>query len=267
MFGKSKTDHTSRNNKATMRDMIQVERFTDSDSEKSRSESYSPSNNQESTESPNDKISSNLSSETREGDANFISNILSASKNKKFYIKSRQNILNKSSKKRLSKSKRKMSAKKRPQFCQKLNTDRIPRKATQHRSSKKENKDRNKSTLFPPIRKFEKCKTSNESSSHYNSNFANNIKQKMKQEFVFKQSAQWNLKKPQSKRLSDFVSEMRSDWNKFAEMNRKAKRLSDPIEMMNSNYLTNFNSTAKNASSPISKADCFSSPIKLYRYA
>ena len=80
-----------------------------------------------------------------------------------------------------------MSAKKRPQLGPKLNTDRVARKVTQYSSSKKENKDRNKSTLFPPIHKVGKCKSSNGGSNQYNSNFAKNIKQKMKQEFVFKQ--------------------------------------------------------------------------------
>jgi hypothetical protein len=188
MLGKSKTDHTSRNNKTTMREIIQVERFTDSDSEKSESESYSPSSHHELIESPIDKISSNCSSDIKEGNTNFISNILSTSKAKKFTLKSRQNIINRSSRKRLSRSKRNKSAKKRPQLGAKLNTDRISRKVTQYSSSKKENKDKNKSTLFPPIHKVEKRKTSSEGSNSYNSNFAKNIKQKMKQEFVFKQS-------------------------------------------------------------------------------
>lgn len=141
-------------------------------------------------------------------------------------------------KKKLPKSKRNESAKKRLLTVNKINSEKLTRKGTTN-SYKGEvhSKPKGSSLLFPPINKPVKAKSTGGSKKRFDSNFATDVKRTMNREFIFKQQKATYRPEVKHRRLTELVS----GWNEKeikGSMARKSeiKRMSDPLELINSGY-------------------------------
>lgn len=223
-------------------------------------------------ESPTLKEESSNSSETKENLGTNRSNALSTDKSmKKIAYKSKKSrqtgFLSRSVKKNIPKSKRNNSERKRLLTVTKMNSDKISRKSTTHSTYKNEWKDKSSGSLLPPINKIVKWQSSNSSKNSFNSNFASDIKKKMSREFVFTHQKTMLKPIPKHRRQAEVMQEYpKVHGNRSPVKPVVLKRLSDPLEIKNTEYLRNFDLSVKNRCNKWYDTEwtCIK-PLQLYR--
>jgi len=264
----------ARNINMTNRDMILVEHLVDNEDDDSEVDSLCSNDRKKSEESPTEKVcltaqgssDLNFSSEIKDRETSCTSKVISQTKSsRKVSLKSKGragNLLNRSTKKKIAKSKRNSSAWKGVTMVSKYNNVGCTRKVNVSKKFEKE-----KQILLPPINKTIKSKSTEGTTLSFNKNFANDIRNKSNKEFSFKQKIIAEKNSIQAKRISEFVTECRNENKHCIAIQKRSKRLSDPTELINgASYIKNLNLSSKNRKHDISYGGLeYEKVLQMYR--